>query len=210
MPKRLPLRVVLQFRETNRKFFSIMAAKDNSFYIHPYRPSGQPWRIPGREAESDASKTQTLDLINFFEPSLQMNKLTLPQSGFIHVSDRYGKRHREGTRGPRFREMPLPYDMCTLIPCHPGLLPLHENGRAHVAFIALPDDIGPFHMTITIIAASAPPPAVAGPLLTKQPINFLFEGMDYGVGLTMWPVIFGPNIPPEWPSFPFFLVRTAA
>lgn len=210
MPKRLPLRVVLQFRESNRKFFALLAAKDNSFYIHPYRPEGQPWRIPGGGAKPDAAGKQTLDLINFVEPTLQMHKLTLHQSGFIHVTDRHGKRHREGTRGPSFRKMPLPYDMCTLIPCNPGLLPMHKDERGHAAFIALPDDIGPFYMTITIIEASAPPPAVAGPLLPKQPINFLFEGLDYGIGLTMWPVVHGSDVVPEWPSFPFFLVRTAA
>src|SRR2546425_9958099 len=95
MAKRLPLRVALCSGGTDRKFFALLAAQDNSFYIRPYRPDGQRWRIPGSGGERDASGKLALDFANFIEPALEMNKLTLHQSGFIHVTDGKGKRYRD-------------------------------------------------------------------------------------------------------------------
>ena len=209
MAKRLPLRVALCSGGVDRKFFGLFAANDNSFYIHPYRPAGQRWRIPGGDAQRDAMGKVPLDLVNFVEPALEMNKLTLHQSGFIHVTDGHGRRHRDGTRGPAFSEMPLPYDMCLLIPCNPRLLPPRGSERGHLMRIELAPDIRPFYVTLTIIAATAPPAPLPGPLLTQQPINIIFEGMPYGLALTMWPVQTTDAVL-EWPSFPFFVVRTAA
>ncbi len=211
MARRLPLRIVLNYRGVSRKFVTVIVGKDNSLYIHQNRPLGQPWRMPRVEAASDASARMILDFKNFEEPTFELAKLTIHQSGFIHTTDRRGKRYKEGTRGPSFAEMQLPYDMCVLVPCDPELLPPHQRDRAHVAQIELPDDIRPFHLTLSVIASSAPPLPVAGPLLPRQPLNFLFEGLPRGIALTLWPV--KPKEPGaivEWPPFPFVIVRTAA
>jgi hypothetical protein len=107
--------------------------------------------------------------------------------------------------------MPLPYDICVMVPCNPALLPLHQRERGVVARLQLPDDIAPFYLTISIIAASSPPAIEPGPILPAQPINFLFAGRAYGVAFTMWPVVDIASADRlEWPPFPFFVAQTAA
>jgi hypothetical protein len=130
MPKRLPLRVIIRFRGTDHKFFTLLAGKDNSFYIHPYRPEGQRWRLPGGGSQRGKSGKLSLDFMKFVEPSLEMNKLTLHPSGFIHVTDPNGRRYREGTCGPSFMEMPLPYQASDQLTIRRAAI---WNHRYHVA-----------------------------------------------------------------------------
>jgi hypothetical protein len=128
MAKPLPVRVVLESKGAKRKFFKLFADRDNSIYIRPDRPPGQPWRIPGGP-EQDAQGRIHLDFQNFKSPSFDLNKISYHKSGYIHLTDRSGKRYRDGTRGPAFSEMELPYDLCILVPCNPDLLPPHTKNR---------------------------------------------------------------------------------
>ena len=187
MGRRLPLRIVLQFKGTGRKLCTLHVGHDNSFYIHSYRPPGEPWRIPGGGGEKDDAGRVRLDLKDFISPPFNLHKLSYHQSGFIHLTNTKGERHRDGTRGPTFSEMKLPYDFCVLVPCDPALLPVHSAHRSLVTRIYLPDEIGPFYVTLAIIDSIAPPPPSQRPLI-MQPVNFVFEGCAFGIALTMWPV----------------------
>lgn len=210
MGRRLPLRIVLQFRGTTRKFCSLFVGRDNSFYVHPYRPPGQPWRVPGGDAEKSQAGRAQLDLKDFTSPQFNLHKLSYHQRGFIHLTNTMGQRYRDGICGPAFEDLSLPYDFCVLVPCDPGLLPVHAGDPGFVARIALPDEIGPFYVTLTIIQGAAPPAPMQGPLIV-QPLNFVFEGCAYGIALTMWPVKgTTEEAVPAWPPFPFLLFRTAA
>jgi hypothetical protein len=210
MAKRLPLRIVLDFRGTGRKLCTLHVGADNSFYIHSYRPSGTPWCVPGGTGQTDASGRIQLDFKKFISPPFSLHKISYHPSGFIHLTNTEGKRYRDGVRGPAFSEMKLPYDFCIIAPCDPGLLPGHARERGFVVRIALTDDIAPFYVTLTIIDAGAPPPPAQGPLIV-QPVNVIFPACALGIALTMWPVKGATEeAVPVWPPFPFFLYRLAA
>jgi hypothetical protein len=210
MGTRLPLRVVLVYKGVKRKFFSLFTGRDNSFYIHLYRPHGQPWRIPGADFNKKGEHGALLDFEKFSEPGFGLHKITFHKSGYIHLTDKQARRYRNGVRGPAFEDVSLPYDLCLLVPCSPEMLPAHEGGRAFVAEVVLPNEIGPFYASLTLISTSAPSVAAQGPLIV-QPVSFLFPGFDHSIALTMWPVreMVADKVP-DWPPFPFFILRTGA
>jgi len=213
MGRQLPLRVVLVYKGVKTKFFSLFPGKDNSFYIHLYRPPGQPWRIPGGDPSKagDGRSIIPLDFANFSEPHFDLHKVTFHRSGYIHLTDKERRRYRDGVRGPAFGDIALPYDLCLLVPCKPQMLPMHEGQRGLVFEIGLHDEIGPFWVCLTLIDALSPLPATQGPLI-RQPVNFLFPGCDKGIALTMWPVLDEVTRKqlPDWPPFPFFVLRIGA
>ena len=137
MAKRLPFRIILKHRGVARKFLSLITAKDNSIFIHQNRPDDQGWKIPGYSSAADTSGRMRIDFKNYDEPSFEMQKLTIHQSGFIHITNKKGERLRDGIRGPAFSDMELPYDICVIVPCNPELLPVYSTDKAHVAELEL-------------------------------------------------------------------------
>ena len=118
MASTIPFRVVLTHKGISHKFFTLFQGKDGSLYIHPNRPDGQPWRVPAIE-ETDPNQ-MLLSLTDFKEPDFELRKITYHQSGIIHLTNKQGNRYKDGTRGPAFKDMESPYDLCVLAPCRLG------------------------------------------------------------------------------------------
>lgn len=105
--------------------------------------------------------------------------------------------------------MTLPHDICFLVPCSPDLLPEYEEDRTWLATLALPDGIAPIYVVFSIISAANPPIPTVGPLMTEHPANFIFDGLMFGLAISVWPVQHDPAETIDWPPFPFFGVLTA-
>jgi hypothetical protein len=209
MPAKVPFRVVVTYEGVPRKFFSIFQGRDGSLYIHLNRPDGQPWRIPGGGDGKEEPKRLTLDFVDFREPGFKLHKITFHPSGYIHLTNKEGVRHRGGTRGPAFAEMSSPYDLCVLVPCRPEQLPIFAKDRSIVVNLALPEEIGPFYATLSLIKSSASLPQAAGPLLV--PMLVLPLEASLSLALTIRPVLDAAGEgTTSWPPFPFFLLRIAA
>ena len=209
MPQNVPLRIVLGYQGIVRKFLSLFIGRDNSFYFHPYRPPGELWWQPPPHSERVGEHLR-LHFPLFTPSAFNLHKVSFHPSGYIHLTDKSGNRRRDGVRGPAFSELTLPYDFAVFVPCDPKRLPEHRHRRGFVAEIALPEDVRPFYVTFSIVNAANPPQAQPGPYI-PHPLNFFFPGKTLGVALTMWPVR-GANgyERSEWPTFPFFLLRTSA
>jgi hypothetical protein len=110
MAVRLKIRVRLEFDAVLRKFFTLVVDRDNSFYISMARPAGQPWRQPRRRdvVKEDGVAGIDLDLLNFIEPDFDTQKVSLQRRGFIHSTDKMGKRFKSGIKGPSSEEMTFP------------------------------------------------------------------------------------------------------
>lgn len=208
---RLPtLRFIFQHRGTLRKFASVYVGRDNSFYVRLNRPSGQPWRVPHSAQSPTVAGNLALDFDQYLQPSFDLNKISLHPSGFMSMTDTSGKRFRDGIRAPRFSEMVLPFDICLLVPCAPSEMPLWEKDRSFPIRLDLPDQIEPFYTVLSVISAASPPEPKPGPLLEQHPVNFLFEGHQFGFALSVWPVVHELSETVEWPPFPFFALLNAA
>lgn len=201
MSRELKVRVFFEHANVHRKFFTVFAGKDNSFYVHLSRPAGQPWRYPGLSAPNSDGMAR-LDFKNFVEPAFDLSKVSLHPSGFIHSTDPYGKRYTDGLRGRPFSEMTLPTEICAMYPCHPSALPLFDQYGGNTIRILIPEETGPFGGVLSIIETAAPE-TVSGST------NLLFAGFRFSLRLTPRPVTeMIANNPPPWPPFPFFFLNT--
>lgn len=207
MAKTVPFRLTLAHRGTERKFFSLFQGRDGSLYIHLYRPTGQPWRIPGR-GPGDFEDSQRLDFTNYTEPGFALHKISFHRSGYIHLSDPQGRRFKDGTRGPDFEAMPSPYDLCALVPPRLDALPISDGAKAMTAQLILQDDVSPFYTTLSLVKGEVVNP---GHPDTISPLLVLPLASGYSLAiLTRLVRNRSPDVAVSWPPFPFFLLRTAA
>lgn len=208
MAKSLPLRLSLVARGSVWKFLSVFCGRDNSFYVHPYRPNGVPWMTPAFRRESDGRIA--LEVARPIAQGFALNKISFHTSGYINLTDHLGKRHRDGVRGPAFGEMELPYDLATFVPCRPWDLPaVNEDRGVHANFV-LPEEVTPFTVGVTVVEADNPPKRVSGPIV-DHPVTFIFPNHRYALSVTLWPVkSLTDSEVIEWPAFPFFLLRVSA
>lgn len=198
-----PFRVVLTHQGASRKFFTLFQGKDGSLYIHPYRPPGEPWRVPG--GDDPIGPGTRLDFSNFREPQFELHKISFHPSGVIHLTDRAGSRFRDGVKGPSFEEMASPYMLCVLAPPDLHRLPEVDNSKKVMTTdLVLPDDIQPFYLTLSL--ASGEVSAPAGALLTL--VLPLEDGRKLVMSARPVGLTAGATTA-AWPPFPFFLLRTA-
>ncbi len=209
MPSIVPFRVVLSTKRKSRKFFTLFQGRDGSLYIHPYRPKGQPWRIAGSTDDKNSS-VMHLDFVNFKEPAFELHKISFHPSGYIHLTNKNGQRYKEGTQGPAFNNMSLPYLFCILCPCKLDFLPVFEgDNKSMVVELILPDDVGPFYLTLTLSKGDIVAEESQGSLLTPTIVLPLNSGYKLIFVLRSVQSRNGDE-PVIWPPFPFFLCRIGA
>ena len=209
MPSTAPFRVVLECNGVSRKFFTLFQGRDGSLYVHPYRAEGQPWRIPSIDV--DVSSGTRLDFNKFEEPDFDLHKISFHPTGYIHLTNKRQERYRDGTRGPSFEEMYSPYMLCALIPCELQNMPIFAGDKkSMVVTLVLPDEIGPFFMTLYLAKGDVEPAeASQGTLITPRYILPLNNGFKLAFELKAVQSIKNGK-PANWPPFPFFLLRNAA
>lgn len=207
MATTVPFRVVLVHRGRARKFFTLFQGRDGSLYVDLYRPEGQPWRVPGTGL--GASNEMLLDFANYSEPGFELHKISFHPSGYIHLSDTRGQRFKDGRRGPAFTEVPSPHDLCALVPPSLEQLPAAGNERGMVVDLVLPDDVGPFYTTLSLVAGEIVAPDDRGTLL--RPVFGLPVNSGHKLAFVSRLVRNREDgTPANWPPFPFFLIRSAA
>ena len=196
MPASVPFRVVLTHMGTSGKFFTVFQGKDGSIYIHPYRLPGQPWRVPG--GDDPIGERTRLDFADFTERGFELHKISFHPSGYIHLTNKKGERFRDGTKGPPFENMSSPYMLCLLAPPELSLLPPAGNDKGMVVDLVLPDDIGPFYVTLSLAReeVATPPGAHLTLVLPMDDGRRLIIAVR-PVGLT------AGATSANWPPFPF-------
>lgn len=107
--KRKSTRIIFNIDETLYKFASFFVDKrDNSFYFHLYEEDNENFK--SYNVTSDKGMTK-LEFDNFDEHDFQRNKLSLHESGYIHSTDKNGKRLKDNVTGFPFAEI----DTCKLV-----------------------------------------------------------------------------------------------
>src|SRR5260221_13711976 len=184
------LRVVREIAEELRGMLTIGVAKDNSFFIFPHRPEGQPWRFPTCGVESEHGRT--LDFHAYVQPLLSLQKLTIHGSGFLHASDFGSRRYRDGLRVPPFIEMKLPFEACVFAPCDPRLLPVSKPIKGDVLTVQFHPE-QPFIFRIHLAESTTPRP-------TDHSKTFMFGNLRFGLCITCEIVSNAtPEVPVPWP-----------
>lgn len=207
MPSTVPFRIVLTNNGVPRKFFTLFQGKDGSLYIHPNREDGNPWQAPGFTNDETGMK---IDFNNISTPEFELHKISFHPSGYIHLTNKYGERYREGTRGPTFEQMESPYLLCIIAPSRLDEMPVFKNdSKCMLVDIVLPDNIPPFFMTLALAKEEVGPAEDDGTLITPRFILPLSSG--YKLTFLLRAVKPRDNeTPVNWPPFPFFLLRIAA
>ena len=194
-------RVILKAGETTAKFLNILVGKDGSIYVHMYRPSGTPWMAPPPALVNiPAGVRQRLDFDHFTPSPFQYNKVSFHPSGYIHLTDTAGKRLRDGVRGPSFRDLKLPHDFGTFVPCEPTRLPQHTPGRYLDLVFDLPAPVQPLYVTLSLVDPDAPPPSALASIFEK-PVLVRFKQHRLLVAVSLWLVRAMDPTPVPWPPF---------
>jgi hypothetical protein len=188
------LRVVVEVAGERRDMLTIRVANDNSFFVFPHRPEGQPWRFP---TLVDDEHGRTVDFNAYVEPALSLQKLTIHRSGFLHASDFSSRRYRDGLRVPPFVDMPLPFEACLFAPCDPISLPVSTPTKGDVLTVQF-DPQQPFIVRLHVAESATPRP-------TAQSKIFMFGNLRFGLCITCETVPNAtPDVPVPWPPYPFF------
>jgi hypothetical protein len=205
-----PVRIVLQANGATTKFLNLFVGKDESLYIHMYRPTGQPWMAPPASLVNiPGGKLQPIEFGRFTPSDFQHNKVTFHPSGYIHLTDTAGKRLRDGVRGPRFSDIALPYDFATFAPCEPALLPPITKGRYLDLVFDLLTPIQPLYVTLSMVDPEAPSPSAPASIF-GEPSLVSFQHSRFLIAFTFWNVKAMDPTPVPWPPFPFHLLRITA
>ena len=199
----IPFRVQLKMEDRILSFLTIFPGRDNSLYFHPARPTGAPWITPRVE---DVDGNRHLHFSNPCIREFELNKISFHPSGYIHLTDRNGRRFRDGVRRTEFARADLPHSLASFVPCDPRTLPPASAKPGLNLVINLQDGTRPFYLSFSLCRESNVQPAVKGAYI-PHPVFCFFPDLEFGVGMTMWPVGSKDEEMPTWPPFPFFLLR---
>ena len=207
MAHSVPFRVVLSQNGIRRKFFTLFQGRDGSLYIHPNRDTKKPWRIPKLENSKDGL---SIDLNNYSEPNFEPHKISFHPSGYIHITNKKGERYKDGTKGPAFDEMDTLYLFGLIAPTKLDGMPIFKSDpKCMLVDLVLPNDVPPFVMSLAIAKEHPGAAENDGTLITNRFVLPLNAGRYFVFLLrAVVPKSQGEDI--RWPSFPLFLMRTAA
>jgi len=190
------LQIVTEALGEPRLLLTIRAARDNSFFVHPSRPEGQRWRFPSAIDRGDHFE---IDFANYVEPSLNLQKVTIHRSGFLHATDGASRRFRDGLRVPSFPDMKLPFEVCVFAPSDPSTLPVRRASN-HPVLAITREHHEPFVLRFHVCGPDTAHPA-------PNSVKFMFGSHHFGLAVTSEFVPNAtPSVPVPWPPYPFFIL----
>jgi hypothetical protein len=209
MAKQKSCRIIFEYRGKYHPFLSFWVDKnDNSFYFHIYRRPGE---TPMSSNDGPIQNGSRIDFQLFKPTGFNENKMSFHGSGYIHSTDKYGRRYRDGVRGIAFQKIET--YLCFLLVAPPNPAHLVEIPSIDVnrdLQIHLPDDVAPFALQFTIIKKGTKtlPQIPIEECLFKEFIICEFTDKQFNLLLAATKVLKGQALEDvSWPKFPFVMKR---
>lgn len=202
--KRKSTRIIFRQAEVDYKFASFFVDKnDNSFYFHLYEEADANYKSYNLSAENGATK---IEFDNFKEHDFKRNKLSIHPSGYVHSTDRNGKRLKDNIIGIPFVEIETSKLILVLAPKKiDELIKIDPVNPLRDIIIILSKDINPFTLNFEIFKKSE-----LENLATDHENNLIggyievtIDDKDYGIRFYLQSV----NGKGDWPDFSIVLTR---
>jgi|GEM_PF-5550394 len=101
--KRQPIRIIFKHQDVLYKFLTIFVSEDNSFHFHLYEESNKEFEYYNLTKEKDGKSK--IDINKPVNSNFLRHKFTFHKSGYIHSTDKNGKRFKDGIKGLAFNEI---------------------------------------------------------------------------------------------------------
>ena len=140
------------------------------------------------------------------------NKISFHESGYVHTTDKSGKRYRDGVRGIQFSNIDKYLHILALAPKRPSdMVKLAKVDLLRDLKIDLKDNIQPFVLHFAVHRKSVQLSGIYPgeiDLLDGKIIKVDFDDKEYGLFIGMTRVLKGPNVEKvEWPPFTLIFKR---
>ena len=209
--KRKPSRIIFGYKNKNYKFVSFFVDKnDNSFYFHLYRKLGEKLMSSGKSNNNESIKQ--IHFSSFKPTDFEENKISFHESGYIHSTDKYGHRYKDGVVGIPFRDISSYMFILVLATKNPEeLVEIHTVDNARDIHIKLPDTIHPFMVQFAILkkGSSSLPLIPANQNILGSLIHCDYNDKEYDLLIALTEVLNKTGKDRiDWPPFTLILKRT--
>lgn len=209
--KRKPSRIIFGYKNRNYKFVSFFVDKnDNSFYFHLYRKLGETLMSSGNSNNNESVKH--IHFSSFKPTDFEENKISFHESGYIHSTDKYGHRYKDGVVSIPFRDINSYMFILVLAPRNPEeLIEIHKLDDTRDIYIKLPDTINPFMVQFAIIktGTSLLPLIPDNQNILSGLIYCQYDNKENGLLIALTKVLNKTGKDKfDWPPFTLILKRT--
>lgn len=197
-------RIVFKYKAKLYKFISFFVdKKDNSFYFHTYEEADQ--NLKSLNFTWQENQPNLIDFGNIKEHDFQKNKLSFHESGFIHTTDKLGKRLKDNVVGIPFHRIETSLHILFFAPKQIDTLVEHEKTENQDLIIELPNDIKPFTLHFDVYRKSQSDNLEYNnpDLLINGYVFINYDNKEFGLRMYLQKVL--DEAP--WPPFSFNLIR---
>jgi len=153
MAKEKSTRIVFKYNNKYYKFIGFFVDKnDNSFYFHTYEEANQNFKM--FDFLWKQNESTKIEFERFKEFDFVKNKLSFHESGFIHSTDKNGKRLKDGVKGIPFSKIDTSLLILIIGPKKiETLIEIDEPNKNRDLLIELPE-VNPFTINIEVYRKS--------------------------------------------------------
>ena len=204
MAKKKPLRIIFNCKGNHFKFISFFVSKaDNSIYFHLYRTSEEKMFVP-KVDQSESNKLK-FSRINTEAIDFDQNKISFHESGYVHTTDKLGKRFRDGKIGIPFEELINDYLLLLcLSPKNPlDMVPAKKIDNKRDFIIGFDPKTGPvlFHFWIKHKSCKKVPGELPGENMLGGFVEIEYDNKDFTILIAMTKLKTINEGNQKWPPF---------
>jgi hypothetical protein len=201
--KRKSTRIIFEINQEYYKFASFFVDRnDNSFYFHLYEEADENFKSYNVISENGTTK---IEFDNINEHDFKRNKLSIHQSGYIHSTDKNGKRLKDNIVGIPFSQIESSKLILILLPKKiDTLLKLEKIDHSRDVCISI--TLGnPFSINFEIFKISEIEnlSTIHENNILQGYVEIIIDEKDYGLRIYLQSIN-GPRI---WPKFSVALTR---
>ncbi len=207
-----PTRLIFTYRGKCYKFMSFFVDEhDNSFYFHIYRKKGEtPMFCDDHPSQAEPLR---IHFPSFKPTGFEENKISFHESGYIHSTDKRGKRYRDGVVGIPFENVQSFLFILAIAPKNPlEMIAATSIDRQNDLQIHLKDDANPFVVQFAVVRKGTEsfPKMPSEQNLLSGFIKCDYRDRTFGLVLALTKVLnASQSIELNWPPFNLILKRVA-
>lgn len=204
MTRKKPPRIIFDCEGKYFKFINFSFSKsDNSIFFHLYRASEERLVVPKvDQTEPNTVKFSSVDTETI---DFDLNKISFHEKGYVHTTDKHGKRFRDGKIGIPFDELINDYLLLLcLSPKNPlDMVPIEEIDNERDIIIGFDPKIGPvlIHFWIKHRDCKKVPGELPGENMLGGFIEIKHDNKEFTILIAMTKLQTNDEGKGKWPPF---------
>ena len=195
--KQKPSKIYFRYKGSLYKFLNVFADnKDNSIYFHLYERAN-------RKLNSAIISNKVIYIEKFETHDFEQNKITFHESGYIHSTNKNGKKLKDSILGIPFREIDVELSILAIAPKKiDSLIIANKEINGNDLIIDFEDkSIIPFILVFEIIRISKKNDLIP---LARQTVTIEFPNKEFGLRFHIQEIM----LDSKWPEHSITLIRT--